>query len=104
MLLLLLQNCEDSGRGLVTGAAGAHGRPDQDTVAINIGSLLGDADDHDHRTGGHGFGHPQKLAFLQLSNGVSIGTEAFAPQKGTESASAGACRTTVVTLSNRQHE
>src|SRR5208283_769108 len=36
--------------------------------------------------------------------GVSMGTEAFAPQKGTESASAGTCSAAPMTLSPRQKD
>src|ERR1700722_5266913 len=69
MFLLLLQNRENPGRREVTRSPGADRcSPDQNTVAIDIGSLLGDADDHDHRTCGYGFGHPQELAFLQLAD------------------------------------
>src|ERR1700722_1989678 len=70
MLFLLLQHRENSGRSRVTRTAGADGSsPDQDPVAINVRTLFGDADDHNHRTRGHSFAHPQKLAFLQLING-----------------------------------
>src|SRR5579863_4634684 len=82
MLLLLLQDCEYPSRRRVTWAAGAYGGgPDQNTIAIDIGSLLSDAHDHDHGTGGYGFGHPQKLAFLELIDGRVDGQGGFCAPK-----------------------
>src|SRR5262245_49991954 len=68
MILVLLKNGEDAGRGLVSGSSGAHrGHADEYPVAIHVGALLIDADDHDHRSVLHGVTEPDVLAELEVS-------------------------------------
>src|SRR3546814_4081228 len=54
----------------MAGSTRRYGRnPDQDTVAVNIGALLAEADDDDDGAFRSGFGRPEKLSRLQVLGG-----------------------------------
>ncbi|MNJ13631.1 hypothetical protein D3C77_78400 [compost metagenome] len=73
MLDLLLQNAEDPGGGFPAGLAAAHGADtDGDAIAIDVGTLLGEADHHGHRPHRRHLRVPEKLARLET---VELGLE-----------------------------
>ncbi|MNT66951.1 hypothetical protein D3C72_2050540 [compost metagenome] len=66
MLDLLLQNAEYPGGGFPAGLAAAHGTDaDGDAIAIDVGTLLGEADHYGHGPHRRDLRVPEKLARLE---------------------------------------